>query len=262
VTCHFKPTLGSRLSTLAATCLGFLVLAGAPAAYADPAWYRHKQQVEEKKAEETAEKDAERPVVGIPGEGGSTGGATNTFSQLSKPIENRIETNLLFKRAGLTDSIGFDLGKLDQTDISGYLFSAQLAMGYWWQPNLVLSVFARPSVLFRETYLYMAGSAGPSLRYLLGKHWAFTGAVAYGFGQGLTRVSSTHIPPPPDDVALVARRGILNGAQVAYFFWPKRDLGIGPCFSYWGGKLGDRDNTIFTLGFTLQDQRPNYTGEL
>lgn len=262
--------MGGRLPLIRA--LGALLLAawlstdlgGRPAFAADPGWYRKKKDDARKEAEEAAAKEAEMPIVGE--EGGKLAPAPAS-SELGKIESDEKKAkaeypSLLFKREGVTASLTAGIGSLSQPEIQGFPVSLSYAMGWWWKPDLVLSGFGRAEGLFSNTFNFLVLSLGPQLRWFATRSWAFTGNIGYAFSEGLSRVGAAHIPPPPRDTALTARRGLLFTAQAAYLFWNRRDLAVGPTASATIGSQGERSYFEFMLGFTYQDGRPNYTGDL
>jgi hypothetical protein len=117
-------------------------------------------------------------------------------------------------------------------------------------------------MMLKEEYLFLMVSLGPQLRYFVTRNLAITGWFGYGVSQGLSRVPTYHLPPPPTDTALQARRGFLYGGQIAWMFWAKRDLAIGPAINYWHGTMGERTFSLLSFGVTYQSGKPNLTGSV
>ena len=239
-----------------AILLALVFALASPVHAEEPGWYQHKKKTDEKKQQEEQEKAAEKPVVSGPQSD------QTSFTQLSANESAPPETNLLFNKKGLTDSLSLDYGSLIQADVGGGQTSLQYGVGWWWKPNLALSGFIRGSMVLETSFLYMQISLGPEIRYFISKDWAVTGLLGYGFSQGLTRVEASAIPPPPNPDTLNLRSGPVLGAQIAYLFWTKRDLAIGPALSYWYGSQGERSQQAIVFGLTYQGGRPNYNGDV
>jgi hypothetical protein len=240
-----------------------LALTAAPPARAQPAWYTKKKSDEQQQKQDDAVKAQEQPAIGgappTPGEASSA----SPFSELqSSPPAKVLDSNLLFRAAGLTESLCFDYGHLSQPEINGGLMSLQSSIGWWWRPDLIVGVFGRPAMIFEDTYLFMLISVGPEVRFMANSHWQISAHFGYAFSETLTRVADTHIPPPPSDQTAAARDGWAYGGQVAYLMWTRRDLALGPSLAYWGGTQRERTFSAITIGITLQDGRPNYTGDV
>lgn len=225
----------------------------------DPSWYKKKKKDQAVAAEEQAVKDAEKPAVS--GDA-SEGDQKTVFSELTKEEAPKYERYLLFKRAGMTDSLGFHYGTLDQPDLPGRTFNADYSMGWWATPFMVASMSVQGSTIFDSGYIFMMFVAGPKFRYFLKKNVAVTGFVGYGVSQSLSRANKANLPYPPGHIAYGARQGFQGTAQLAYLFWPKRDVGFGPALTFWGGNQSERRYWMITLGITYQAGRPPYGGDL
>lgn len=257
--------------------LATLALFSPPSALAEegPKWFKKKTQIQEQKAAEEAAKAAEKPIVGEPEDGLATettdeSGKTKAKAASDEPTaasdlsgkQEKKEASTLFSSRGLTDSLGLDYGTLKQPVIDGKLLSAQYGLGWWWTPKFTIGLFARAGMMLKNEYLFMMVMLGPQARYFLTKNLAITGFAGLNFTQGLSRVPTTHIPVPPSDTELRARRGLAVGGQIAWLFWPKRDLGLGPAITYWRGSSGDRSFSMVTFGFTYQSGKPNLSGSV
>lgn len=218
-------------------------------AQAEPSWYKRKKEVVEEKAREEEMKASEKPVEMKPVE-------------LTPKKEETHETNYLFKKKGLSDSFGFDFGKLIQNELNGYMASIQYGMGWWWKPTMTLSGFVRFGGTFSKTFVFMMASFGPQLRYFPNRNTVLGVLTGYQFSQGLTRVSATHLPPPPNPRTLAARHGLMGGVHAGYLFWPTKSLAMGPVFNAIAGIQDERKFLLLTLGITFQSGRPDYKGDV
>lgn len=257
--------------------LATLALFSPPSALAEegPKWFKKKTQIQQQKAAEEAAKAAEKPIVGEPEDGLASettdvsgkpkpkpGDEPAAVSDLSGTPEKKQSSSTLFSSRGLTDSLGLDYGTLKQPVIDGKLLSAQYGLGWWWTPQFTIGLFARAGMMLKNEYLFMMVMVGPQARYFLTKNLAITAFAGFNFTQGLSRVPANHIPLPPADTELRARRGLAIGGQVAWLFWPKRDLGLGPAITYWRGSSGERSFSLLTFGFTYQSGKPNLSGSV
>ena len=222
----------------------------------EPTWFKKKKAIQEEKAEEERRKNVEAPVVG------NSNGDTPAVSDLSAPAGPPPDMRLLFKRAGVTESFHLDYGNLSQPEITGGMISGQYSFGRWWTSSVILSLSARASGLFQELDVFMMANVGPQVKYWFSQRWAVDAYLGYGISQGLNRVDRNHVPLPPKDTVLRARHGPLLALELSYFFWPKRDMGIAPTVSYWKGSQDERNQSMISLGVTIQMGRPNYTGDV
>jgi|GEM_PF-5522491 len=228
-------------------------------AHADaPAWYERKKKVEQEKKQEAATKAAEKPAIGP----GSSAPGVPQISTLSQPEGPPAGTNLLFKKGGLNESLSLEFGQLKQPVITGRASTLSYTMSWWWTPRLTFGPTVKATGIFDLTYAYMFVQLGPQARWFMSRRWNLTGFTLFGVSRGLSRVEQSHIPGPPDTVALRARKGLAIGAELTHLFWVSRNFSFGPTLGFWKGKQGERTWSMMTIGITYQSGRPEYGGSV
>lgn len=174
----------------------------------------------------------------------------------------KADTNLLFKAAGVTDSLNLEAGRLIQPQLSGIAYTLQYGMGWWATPRIVASPFARVTAVFESNFTFFQVTAGVQGRYFITQNWVAGALAGFGGGQGLSRLPEARVPLPPSDETLATRFGLLAGIHGAYLFWPSRSFGVGPAVAVYVGSQGERSQVMYTIGVTFQSGRPAYDGDL
>ena len=223
-----------------------------------PSWYKKKKADEKAKEDERREdelKKLEKPQVGAPLDSGPP-----PVSQISQPEQKVIVTDLLFKRAGLTSSINLGVGYLSQPELPGTALSGGMGVGWWWKPNLVLMPYLRANAIFASNYTFVLTTLSPMLRWYPAKSWALGIELGVGVSIGLSRVTESRLPTPPEGATLRTRNGPTAGIHVAHMFWTSRVFALGPVLQARWAKQDERSVFDISIGVTFQDARPDYTG--